>query len=132
MPVSRSEAVRGSFDGWNRGDFDAWLESAHPEVEWISDVIRRMEGAERVYRGREEMRRFWDEWRSVWDVTIEVSELRESGDRVLALGSLRTSGGASGIHLDRPAAWVFEFEGHLVRRARAYMDPQQGIDDFGA
>ena len=57
MSSQNVETVRRSFEGWNRGDVDAWLEGAHPEIVWSSDVVRRVEGAEAVYRGTDEMRR---------------------------------------------------------------------------
>ena len=126
------EIVRASIEGWNAGDVDAWLEGAHPEVEWSSDVVRRLEGAEVVYRGPAEMRRYWDEWHSVWDVRIEPLEIRDLGDTVLVLGRILARGEASGADVDRPAAWVFEFEAGLVRRARAYLDPQQALEAVGA
>ena len=102
MSSQNVEIVRGSFDGWNRGDFDAWLEGAHPEIEWSSAIVRRVEGAEAVYRGMDGMRRYWDEWHAVWEVTIEILEIRDLGDTVLALGRIRTRGEASGIDLERP------------------------------
>jgi hypothetical protein len=61
MSRENVEAVRRSADGWNCGDFDAWLQSPHPEIEFISEIARRVEGAETVWRGTEGMRRFWDE-----------------------------------------------------------------------
>jgi hypothetical protein len=68
------EKVRRSLDGWNRGHVDAWLRPAHPEVEWFSEVVRRLEGSDSVYRGPAGMPRFWDEWHSVWELTIEALE----------------------------------------------------------
>jgi ketosteroid isomerase-like protein len=96
MSLENVETVRRSLDGWNRGDVDAWLESAHPEIEWLSEVVRQLEGSERVYRGPAEMRQFWD-----------------------------------GINLERPVAYVFEFEAGLARRVRAYLDPQQALEAVG-
>ena len=132
-PMSRQnvETVHRSLEGWNRGDVDAWLEGAHPEIEWLSEIVRRVEGEETVYRGADEMRRYWDEWHSVWDMTIELSETRDLGDTVLAFAQLRTRGRASGIDVGQPVAFVFEFEGALARRVRAYLDPQQAIEAAG-
>jgi ketosteroid isomerase-like protein len=108
MSRENVDAARRSFDGWNRGDVDAWLESAHPDIEFFSEIASRMEGAETVFRGTAEMHRFWDEWHSVWDVTIDVLELRDLGNTVLVLGRMRTRGEASGIDLEGPVAYVFE------------------------
>jgi ketosteroid isomerase-like protein len=81
------ERVRAGFDAWNRGDVDSFLETFHPECEYFSELIARMEGADNaVFRGRAGMRRFWEEWHSVWDLVVEVSEIRDLGDTVLTLG----------------------------------------------
>jgi ketosteroid isomerase-like protein len=100
MSRENVEAARRILDGWNRGDVDAWLESAHPEIEWFSAIVSRMEGPQTVHRGVAELRRFWDDWHSVWDLTIEVSELRDLGNTVLALGRMRMRGEASGVDLE--------------------------------
>jgi ketosteroid isomerase-like protein len=131
MSQENVETVRRSLDGWNRGDVDAWLQSAHPEIEWFSEVARRMEGSETVYRGPAEMRRFWDEWHSIWALTIEVFEIRDLGETVVVLGRIRTRGEASGVDLEQPVAYVFEFDGGLARKIRAYLDPQQALEAVG-
>ena len=77
MSQENVDAVRRNFQAWNRGDVHAWLESAHPEVEWSSAIARRMQGDATVYRGRAQMRQFWDDWHSVWDLTIDLSDFRE-------------------------------------------------------
>ena len=131
MSQENVDKARSAVEAWNRSDVDAYLELLHPDCEWYSDVIGRMEGAETVYRGREAIRRFWDEWHSVWNLTIEVSEYRDLGDTVLTLGRLRARGKASGIELDVPVAYVGESEEGLIRRLRAYLDPQQALEAVG-
>jgi ketosteroid isomerase-like protein len=122
------EMVRASLAAWNRRDVDGWLENAHPEVEWVSAIAQSMQGAETVYRGAGEMRGFWDEWHAIWDVEIDLTELRDLGDTVLALGSFRIRGDASGVGLEQPIAYVFEFEDGLARRVRSYLDIEQALD----
>jgi ketosteroid isomerase-like protein len=131
MSQANVEAVRRSLDGWNRGDVDAWLQSAHPEIEWFSEVAMRLEGAETVFRGPAEMRKYWDDWHSVWNVRIEVSEIHDLGDTVLAIAQVQTRGEASGIDIERPVAYVFEFDRGLARKARAYLDPNEALKAVG-
>ena len=125
------DKVRRSMDAWNRGDVDAWLEPAHPEIEWVSEIARRMEGAERVYRGLAEMRDYWDDWHATWEVQIDITQTHDLGDTVVALADIRTRGEASGIGLERPIAYVFEFEDGRARRVRSYFDPQEALDAAG-
>ncbi len=132
MSQQNVETVRASLDAWNRRDPEAWLESAHPEVEWISEIARQVEGPGTVYRGKEELRRFWDDWHSAWDVRIEITDFRDLGDTIVALGRIRTLGEASGIRLERPIAYVFEFDDKgLARRVRAYLDQQRALEAVG-
>ncbi len=131
MSQENVDVARGAMDAWNRGDLEAWLATGHPDIEWISAVVAEVEGAERVYRGLAEMRRFWDEWHSVWDLTIEISEARDLGDTVVLLGRMRTRGRASGVPLERPVAYVSEFEGGLIRKIRAYRDPEEALEAVG-
>ena len=125
------EKVLRSMDAWNRGDVDGWLEPAHPEIEWISEIARRMEGAERVYRGLAEVRDYWDDWHATWDVHIDITRTYDAGDTVVAVADLKTHGEASGIDLERPIAYVFEFEDGRARRVRSYFDPQEALDAAG-
>jgi ketosteroid isomerase-like protein len=127
--VSREnvELVLRNLDAWRRGDLDAWLATAHQEVEYYSAVAGRLEGADAVYRGHEGLRRYWAEWRSVWDVNVEVEEERDLGDTVVLLGRVRAQGEASGVDLEGPLALVFELENGLARRARTYFDIDEAL-----
>jgi ketosteroid isomerase-like protein len=128
MSAENVDAVRRCLDGWNRGDVDAWLESAHPDVEFYSEIARRMQGAETVSRGVAELRRFWDDWHSVWNLKIDAAEIRDLGDTVVVLGRMQARGEASGVNLEQPVAYVYEFEGGLARRVPAYVDPGLALE----
>jgi ketosteroid isomerase-like protein len=129
MSAEYVEAIRQSLDAWNRGDRDAWLAAAHPDIEWVSEIVQRVEG--QVYRGHEEMRRYWDDWHAIWDVDIDVTDFLDLGDTVVVLACLKTRGVSSGIEVERPAAYVFEFEDGMARRARAYLDQRAALASVG-
>ena len=131
MSQENVEIARRAFEAWNRGDIESWLESQHPDIEWFSEIAGRLRGPETVYRGRAGMREFWDEWHSVWDMTIEISEFRDLGDAVIAIGRMQAHGKASGVDLDEPVAYVGEFEEGLVRSLRAYLDPNRALEAVG-
>jgi ketosteroid isomerase-like protein len=131
MSQENVEAARRFFDGWNRGDFDAWVQDAHPDTEFSSAIMKLTEGRDRAYQGRGEMRTFWDEWHSLWNLHIEVAEIRDLGDTVLVLGRVQTRGRASGIELDSPVAYVCEFDEGLVRKVRAYLNRTEALKAVG-
>ena len=131
MSQENGEVVRRGVDAWNRGDVEAWLDVGHPDIELISALAAEVEGAETVYRGHAGLRRFWDEWHSVWDVAIEISEIRDLGETVLALGRMRTRGNVSGIVLERQVAYVSRFKGGLIWKLRAYADHAEALEAVG-
>jgi ketosteroid isomerase-like protein len=131
MSQENVEAVKRSFDGWNRGDVDAWVRDAHPDAEFSSAIMKLTEGRDRAFQGRAEMRKFWDEWRSLWDLNVELSEIRDLGNTVVALGAVKIRGKASGIELESPVGYVIEFDEGLFRTVDAYLDPQDALKAAG-
>jgi ketosteroid isomerase-like protein len=131
MSRENVEVIEGALRAWNRGDREGWVAPAHPEAEWSSAVLRQMEGTDGVYRGRAELRRFWDEWHTLWNLEIDLSDIRDLGETVLGLGRIRTMGRASSAQVERPVGYVFEFEDGLIRRARAYLSPEEALEAVG-
>jgi ketosteroid isomerase-like protein len=132
MSQENVEVIRGLVDAWNHGNREGWLAPSHPDIEWSSAVLRQVEGADAaVYRGRAEIGKFWDEWHELWTLEIEASEIRDLGDTVLVLALLRTQGKSSGVEVERSIGYVFQFEDGLVRRATAYMTPEEAIEAAG-
>jgi len=125
------DVVRACFDGWNRGDFDAWGTDAHPDIEFFSAVARLTEGRDVAWRGTDEMRQYWDEWHSVWDLRVQLSEIRDLGETVVAFGTMSTRGKASGAELDSPVAYVFDFDDGRFWRVRAYLDHAEALKAVG-
>jgi ketosteroid isomerase-like protein len=131
MSEENVEAVQRSFDGWNRGDFDAWVRDAHPDTEFSSAIMKLTEGRDSAFQGRAEMRKFWDEWRSLWDLKVELPEIRDLGNTVVALGAVKVRGKASGVELESPVGYVIEFDEGLIRKVRAYLNPSDALKAVG-
>ena len=77
------------------------------------------------------MRQFWEEWHSVWNLTLDISETHDLGDTVVALGRMRTRGEASGVDLESPIGYVFEFDNGLARRVSAYLVHTEALEAAG-
>jgi ketosteroid isomerase-like protein len=131
MSQENVEMVETVVRAWSRGDRDGWLAPMHSEVEWSSAIQRQVEGAETVYTGQAELGRFWDEYHALWNLDIEVSEMRDLGDSVLALARIRVTGKASGVEVERSVGYVFQFEDGLLRRGRAYLSPEEALEAAG-
>ena len=111
QPPPDLATIRRQFDAWNRGDFDGWLgDEAHPDIEYEAGIlVGRAEGEQAVFRGREELRQFFDEWHSQWKMDMTIDELEQVGELASAdLGRARLTGVQSGAtrgaghRLDRP------------------------------
>ena len=75
------ELVRTLFDAWNRGDFNEGWGLCDPAV--VIDRSRSLVDS-RVYRGVDELERFWSDWIGTWaDARWEIEELIETGDDVV-------------------------------------------------
>jgi ketosteroid isomerase-like protein len=125
------EKVRKTFEAWNRGDRDGWLAFTHADAEFSSATARHVEGRDAVYRGRAGLERFWDESHRVWDLGMEIMDLRDLGDTVLAIVAFRATGKASGVSLQQTRGYVFEFEDGLGRRMTSYQSADEALAAVG-
>ena len=114
MPREEVEKVRASLDGWSRGDADAWLAYADPEMEFRPSGV--YPGIDEIYRGREEMYRFWREFREPWEtMLIRVDEVREAGEVIVSLCTFEGHA-RDGMKVEREVAWIWHFaDGRFVR-----------------
>ena len=131
MSQENVEATRRGIAAWNRGDFDAYLELAHPDIEWYPVIAQLVEGQSTVYRGIPGMRRFWEEWHEVFDFRFDETDIRDLGDRVLVLSHVSVTGRASGVDLDTPLAMVVTFEDGLAIRTVSYLDHAEALRAVG-
>jgi ketosteroid isomerase-like protein len=131
MSQENVEALKHGLVAWNSGDFDGWIESAHPDIEWVSAIAQRVEGAEAVYRGISGLRRFWEEWHGVWDFRLDATEIRDLGDSALVLGRISATGRASGVDTEGPLALVVTFEDALVVRMRSFPTTDEALEAAG-
>jgi ketosteroid isomerase-like protein len=96
MSQENLEIMRRGYEAFNRGDLASAVADFAPEFEWVATGV--VPGVEGVYRGPEAYRRFMELWWSEFDDPhIEVHELIEAGDQVLASLTLRGRGKQSGV-----------------------------------
>jgi uncharacterized protein len=89
--------IRRGYEAWNRGDVEGVLAFLDPEIEWRGYTHIPESG---TLEGREEVRewlvRFLDSWE---ELEIEVTEILEAGDQVVALVGFRAVGKGSGVQV---------------------------------
>ena len=86
----------------------------------------------RVYRGPDEVRRFWQEWFSAWETLSFDYELLDAGERVVMLVDMQMRGRSTGIEVPfGKFAWVSTFRDGLVVHTKLYMSQSQALEASG-
>ena len=111
--------LRRSYGAFNRGDFDAAGELAHPEIEFIRP------GGQSSLRGAEALRA-WMEPDAFEEQVVEPLEFTVEGDKVLVRQHARARGAGSGIEIDIDswAVWTVDDDG-LITRLEFYLNHQE-------
>src|SRR6185437_4263313 len=125
MSEQNVEAVRRAWEAFNRGDLEAFFADAAADVEFVEDPAFP-EAA--VFRGREEIRAYLASFQEAMaDHRFEIEELRDLGERVLALLHETARGTSSGVDVDQRPVFLYEFRDGSIVRVRAYLDRAQGL-----
>jgi ketosteroid isomerase-like protein len=125
MSERELEIVRSVVAAWDRGDVDEMERWIAADAE-LRPLRAQLEGT--VYRGPEGLRELWDDLNADWeDLKLPVDELREVGDKVLALGRLVARGRASGIELEVPIGQLWEVRDGRVVAMVAFSDPEDAV-----
>jgi ketosteroid isomerase-like protein len=103
-------SLRSAYEAFNRGDFDAAMELAHPEIEFVPP------GGQSTLRGADALRA-WMEPDAFESQQIQPVEFRIQGDKVLVHQLTKARGAGSGIEmtLDAWAVWTFDDDGRATR-----------------
>ncbi len=119
------ELVQGIIDALNRGDVDGMLARMDPDFEWTPLEASPVAG---VYRGREQVRRYVQDWLSTFEsVRLELEDPTEVGDRVVAVVRGRGRGRASGLELDTRFCQVWTVRGRTAVGMKEYDTREQGL-----
>jgi ketosteroid isomerase-like protein len=127
MSQENVELVRESFERWNRGDRDfSRAEVLHPDFQVVSRMPSEpFRGLEGLRRWMQEIDEQFEEWKVV------VTELRDAGDQVVALGAAHLRGKGSGVPYEQSAGWLFEFQGDKLIRLQMFARPEEALEAAG-
>jgi ketosteroid isomerase-like protein len=131
MSRQNVELVRAGFEAYQRRDAPALHAISHEDCEHYTLTEGVTEGEPfRGHAGIDEWLRHefdpWDEFR------LEVSEIREVGDRVVGRYRVTARGKGSTVELTADAGSVFEFRDGKIFRVRAYLDWNSALEAVGA
>jgi ketosteroid isomerase-like protein len=111
--------LRRIYEAFNRGDFDAAIAVAHPEIEFV------LPGRPASLRGAEAVRA-WMEPDAFEEQQIEPLEFSIQENKVLVRQRIQARGAGSGIELDVVAwgVWTLNDNG-LATRVESYLPHQE-------
>ena len=97
--MTNVELARAGTDAFNQRDLDGFLKLTDPDVEFVARVLQ-IEGGGPL-RGHDGIRRWWNEMLGVFpDFVVEVEDVRDLGDVIIARQRHRARGGESNAPME--------------------------------
>jgi ketosteroid isomerase-like protein len=85
-----------------------------------------------VHRGHDGVREMLrDLYEAFSEFQVEFAEIRDLGERVVAIGRWVTRGEESGVKTTPPLAAVVDFKNGKAIRVRSYLDPNEALAAVG-
>ena len=134
MSEENVEIVLKVIDAVNRRDRDAFMACLHPDVEWREESGDPFPGLRGVYRGRAEVRAWFDEavlepWESF---DIEVEEITQASDSQVFIGIRGSARGkASGVETELRAWQVFTFVDGKAASRETFLNRDEALEAVG-
>jgi ketosteroid isomerase-like protein len=130
MSRANVKIVKRGIDAFNQRDPDSFAKLATDDFVWLPALPGAVEAGS--YRGREGIESYFAESLDTWEeLNVRVDELRDLGDRVLALGRAEGRGRGSGVEVDAPLGFVVEFRGGKMSFVRTYLDHDESLRAAG-
>ena len=132
MSQENVEIVKRGFKAIVRLDGEAMLEFMDPAIEFRPRFQLMLGGEEATYRGYEGVREaFRDVYAALDWIKPEVREIRDLGDRIVALGELSIRGKTSKLEAHSAAGWVVDMKDARAVRITEYLDPADALEAAG-
>ena len=126
MPSDQVATVLRLNEAFNRRDIDEMLRDLDSDVE-LSEWPDAP-GA-RIFQGPDGARRAFEGWFETWEwMQVDVEEVDEVGERVMATVFQRARGSASGAEVTIRAWNVYEFRGGKVSGLRLFTDRESAME----
>jgi ketosteroid isomerase-like protein len=123
------ELVRKGIDAFNRGDFDAALAFADPEIEWRDAPDMPDAG---THRGHEAVKKRWQAMREALEGFYATPErFFDVGDHVVVFLRVGGRGSGSRVPVDRPIAHIWTIRNGKGLRVEVHPDRAKALEAVG-
>jgi ketosteroid isomerase-like protein len=128
MSQENVELMREGIEATNRRDLEAVFRGMAPDIHFE----HRLAALQGSFVGIEGVRSWFADLVEVFDSWwIDCEDIRDLGDRVLALGTIRTIGTESGVETELPLAIVAEYCDGFITHYIDYGDWAQAPEAAG-
>jgi ketosteroid isomerase-like protein len=133
MPeASPEEVVRQAHEAVNDGDLEAFVACWTEDCEYRPSLEGDIEGEERVFRGHDGIRRWWQGMSEAWsEWHTEVHDVREASERVLVFITLRGRGRTSEAMIEAPFVHLATVRDGTIVASRDFSDREQALEAAG-
>ena len=130
MSQENVEIVRRGYEAFNRGDIDGVVGFLAPGFEYVASGL--VPGVGGVYRGAEGLKGFAQAfWAEFDDPHIEVHELIDAGDQVVASTTMRGHGKQSGAETSWGVCQVWTVRDGTAVRGQGFPSMGDALDAAG-
>jgi ketosteroid isomerase-like protein len=128
MSRENVEAARRFTEAVNARDVEAAVQLVQPDLVFVP-LRAATEGA---FMGHEGLRRFLADTVETFETfQVDYPDIRDLGDRLLMIGSIRVRGRASGVETDIPSAAIAEVRDGLFSRYEDYGEARLALEAAG-
>lgn len=115
-------------EAFNTADIEGAVRMCHPDVEFLPQRAA-VQGALHGHGGIREF--FADNSENLDLFVTDYRDVRDLGDRILAIGTIKIRGKGSGIETDVPSALVLDFRDGKLVRFQDYGDRRDALEVVG-
>jgi uncharacterized protein len=131
MSRENVEAIRSAYDAINRRDWDAAFRDADEDIEWTTDPRVPNAG---TYRGRAEVRRFFEDQTAAFEVWLVEPERffeADGGDRIVAFVKVRLRPKDSTAEFELLIAALWTFRDGTVVSGQGFAEREMALEAAG-
>ena len=123
------EVVRRVYADWERGQWAASADLFDPGLEVVFSASAFPDAG--TYRGGRETLDAWGRWLDAWEeFSLELEDVIEAGEEIVALQRLRGRGKESGVTVDSDVGVIFTCDHGVIRRM-VFCDRQEALEAAG-
>jgi ketosteroid isomerase-like protein len=129
MSRENVDAIKASYEAFNRRDFDALFEYYDPDIVWEQDEKFVEPGTHYGHAGVRHV--FESIFESFEDFKVEIEEIYDLDDQVLAILRIAGTAKLTGMELGTPGGHLFWFRDGKVVKLKLFVDPAEAREAAG-